>query len=589
MPKKIALLVLLLLIAFFVVSNFLLLDKMFHPIGKDWHAHLCNAIRIIKDFDLDNFFKDPISVYNNVIMWDKDYPPLYYIIAALLKHFFGITFMFMTSSLFLLVLNFFTYKTGELLGGWENGLLSASILIFYPMVYLSSRDFNLELAQAAMVCASLYALLRSEGFQHRKYSFLFGLFFAAGLLVKQQTFLFVIGPLLVSLIGLAFNLKERKNALINVIAVFFIVAFSGYVFFYHIYDSNPEQIKHFFLRTTNTGALRVDSVHWFNLNHILFYFKSLKSYQIGIVNLVLFLGACFVYFTKKEYGKNRFFIASWVIFPLLLLNLIPIKYHEYTLSYLSALAIVTSIGILHFRSLALRMALIIFIFIFNSYLFIDLLPVEKYRQAFGNILDGNLIKEIRVGYTESSTYPSYKSSILKTLNPDYKAIKFLSDYFKNKKPKIGLLGYVAMPDSFPENELEFLFPLYAGYGIENLIFDPQDYEPDSLDAIVFVSDRDRPQEQWLNKDYYIKRLQDYQNYQSQEIKNKKIKPLDVDFALTFYLLIDELPAVKPKPNNRLVLRGKLDKAINCLPGFNLMNKIDGAEHRGDIFIYGRAK
>lgn len=588
MSRKIAVLILLFVAVFFFASNFILLGKMVHPMGKDWHSHLSNSIRIIKDFDMGAFLRSPVSVYKNVIRWDVDYPPLYYVIAASLKHFFGISFMFMTSSLFLVLLIYFTYKIGELLGGWKNGILSASILAFYPMVYLSSRDFNLELAQAALVCAVLYALLRSEEFKNNKYSVLFGVFFGIGLLIKQQVLLFITGPMVIVLISLCVSKKDSRVKAANMIIAFLIAGLLAYIFFYHIY-SHPDQRKHFLLRGMSTSEIKINSSNWLSVNHLFFYFKSLKDYQIGIANLFLLVIFMPIFLCKKEYGNNRYFLSVWVILPLVLLNLIPVKYHEYTLSFLPALAIATSAGIFCLRKSAVRICVIAGMFIANSFLFIDLFSVGKPQYIPVNTTGIDLLNKLKVNHTPASMYYYYSSGILKTLNPDHQAISFISSFLKNKKAKIGITGYISMPDTIPENELLFLFPLYTGYETKDLILDNEDYDLDSFDAIIFVSDKNRPQEQWLDKDFFVKKLQDYQNYRFQEIRNKNIKPENVDFALTFYLLYDELPAVKPKPNNRLISRKQLDRIVSYLPRLSLIKKIGGFGNRGDIFIYGRSK
>lgn len=149
------------------------------------------------------------------------------------------------------------------------------------------------------------------------------------------------------------------------------------------------------------------------------------------------------------------------------------------------------------------------------------------------------------------------------------------------------MGYVNLPGFMPATEIELLLALYTPYEIRNLIFDPLARELDSFDVIIFVSDRNRNGERWLNKDYFIKQLADYNHYQLQEINNKKIKTEEVDLLFGFYILYEGPSSIRLWRNYCLVSKNQLEEVINYFPRLRLINKIDGAGHRGDILIYKR--
>jgi hypothetical protein len=100
----------------------------------------------------------------------------------------------MINLLYMAILLSYTYGLGVKLAGRKVGLLGTALVGTYPMVYAMSRYFYQEFALAAMVTASIYFLVASDGFQNRIESILFGLCLGLGLLTKRTYVVFLVVP-----------------------------------------------------------------------------------------------------------------------------------------------------------------------------------------------------------------------------------------------------------------------------------------------------------------------------------------------------------------------------------------------------------
>ena len=503
--KKAIILLLLLVMIFFTISNYIFLKDTPNPIGRDSLIHLRNSTKIIRDFYLGIFLNNPISVYHHTILYDKDYPPLYYIIAAILRTLINIDFMFMTSTLFLILLLYSTYKIGTLIKDEITGLLSAIFITLYPIVYLTSLHFNLELAQAAAVCFALYLLLKSDYFKNRKYSILFGLMFAIGMLIKQQVIIFIIGPLFItSFFSLLVNFKKNRTQLINLIFALLIFSLITFLFFYWIY-LDPERIKSLIIRSYLPIEFNMGSKKWFNLEHLLFYFKSLKMHQVGLFNLVLFLISVPIFYQNTEYKKYRSFFAIWLILPISFLTFIPAKFPEYTISYLPVFALITSLGILAIKHKIIKVILVIVTLLFNIFIYINFV----YPDYTIHRVPDQFLNYFRKFLMPADIYSLHNS---KTLDPGYKTVKFLTELQQNRESTIGLIHYRNFDWSC--QQIKNLLLLYTPYEVKDIIFDFSEQEQDleKFDFIIFTSAPGR-NEEWLNMDYFIQDISEINKFQ----------------------------------------------------------------------------
>jgi hypothetical protein len=88
----------------------------------------------------------------------------------------------------------FVYKLGEHVSGRRTGLFAAGLFSLYPGVYGISRQYCEEFAVMCVSVFAVWCLLKSDSFRSRRYSLLFALALAWGMLIKYSTFVCLIGP-----------------------------------------------------------------------------------------------------------------------------------------------------------------------------------------------------------------------------------------------------------------------------------------------------------------------------------------------------------------------------------------------------------
>ncbi|MFH2137658.1 MAG: glycosyltransferase family 39 protein [Candidatus Omnitrophota bacterium] len=126
-------------------------------------------------------------------------PPLYFFSAVTTDLFVGnllLTELYILPLIFFVVTIIFTFKTGEYLCP-GSGIIAALFLSILPGIVLHAEGLTLYAGQIALTITAFYYLLRSEYFSRRKFSIAFGIVFGLGVLMKEQFFLFFIGPAVV--------------------------------------------------------------------------------------------------------------------------------------------------------------------------------------------------------------------------------------------------------------------------------------------------------------------------------------------------------------------------------------------------------
>ena len=179
------------LVAWHAVHNWIWLSSNTVLTGWDKARHLAQSLtynNLLAPLTLRTFFGALIS--------DSVRPPFAPMAAVPLYRLFGTSsdVAAMLNILYLAVVLVATYKIGVLLRGRSLGVLSVLLLALFPMFYAMSRYFYLEFLLTALVALTLWLLLRSDGFQKRRTSLLFGLCLGLGLLTKRTYVAFVLAP-----------------------------------------------------------------------------------------------------------------------------------------------------------------------------------------------------------------------------------------------------------------------------------------------------------------------------------------------------------------------------------------------------------
>lgn len=203
------LLVVILLLAFHLVNNWIYLRTRVTLWGWDQPSHLLTTLRYrdaLQEPSLRSLFEVLTRPWNR--------PPLPWLPAVLFYQLFGVStdVALMADAVFLAVLLFSVYGIGRKMFGRGVAVLAAFLVSVYPIIFSLSRSAYPDFAVTALVALSIYLLLFAEDFRSRRGSLLLGLGLGLGLLAKWQFIAFVVGPLVYVIVASG-SVSDLKNAL----------------------------------------------------------------------------------------------------------------------------------------------------------------------------------------------------------------------------------------------------------------------------------------------------------------------------------------------------------------------------------------
>ncbi len=182
-----------LLLLFHTINNWLWLSTNAAPTGWDRPQHLVKTLtynEVLEEFNLRTLF--------TALTWDSYRPPLFFLSAIPLYKLFGISWdvATMVNMAYMAILLLAVYGLGrKMYADWRIGLLASFTVSLFPLVFVMSRFFYIEFGLTAMVALSLYWLVCSQGFQNRRFAWLFGLSLGLGMLIKWTFLAFLVAPL----------------------------------------------------------------------------------------------------------------------------------------------------------------------------------------------------------------------------------------------------------------------------------------------------------------------------------------------------------------------------------------------------------
>lgn len=115
--------------------------------------------------------------------------------------------VFVQAAIFFTVLIVSTYGIASFCFGTAVGLLSAFLISMFPVVFISTRVYLLDIPCASVMAASVWMALRSDGFVKRGFTFLSIILMGISIAIKFNSLLF----LPVIFIGLLFTDSFRSN------------------------------------------------------------------------------------------------------------------------------------------------------------------------------------------------------------------------------------------------------------------------------------------------------------------------------------------------------------------------------------------
>jgi hypothetical protein len=301
------------------------------------------------------------------------YPPLYHL-STIPLYVFGISedSSIFVNFLYLAILLVSVYGIGRILFDKKTGLLAAFIISCYPFIIAYERDYMLELALVSLISLSLFFLLKSDNFQNRTYSVLFGIALACSLLIKWSAIIFLIVPMAYLLINNSrkcaycgkpsievrqgmrgfcsqkhadkYNKSdsgERVHPALNfsiAIVVAFVIA--GIWYLPNINEVIGNLLFFSGAQTSQPGMLEKDQ-SVLSFQSLSYYSSAVYSQIYLFFTILLVIGIIFLLLDKTIRDKAAFFMLS-ILFPYLFFTLVRNKDTRYTAPLLVFFAVVSA-------------------------------------------------------------------------------------------------------------------------------------------------------------------------------------------------------------------------------------------------------
>ncbi len=309
---------------FHLAGNIIWLNLNKVPLAWDQAGHT------IITFNFTDFFNKPSGDFLSISDY---YPPFVHLVVAFFMLIFGRNVSLgplVVTGFFLLAIIFLYLYTYQLFKNRLTALLSAFLFSFLPNMYYLSREFLLEIPLLSMVLGSLYFLEKSDNFQRKKYTVLFGIFLGLAFAIKWTAVIFILIPVSVKLIKI-FPSFPWKNLLL---ALGIILAINS-TWYLH----NLPVILHAakFTAVPETA----DPQKILSYESFKFYPFLMTNFQLTWFGALVFLMSLF-YFTLKK----RNYLLPTLIFVYLAFTLIGNK----DLRYIIFLAPIATVVIAYFLS-----------------------------------------------------------------------------------------------------------------------------------------------------------------------------------------------------------------------------------------------
>jgi 4-amino-4-deoxy-L-arabinose transferase-like glycosyltransferase len=331
MNKKYDYLFLFILLIFHLINNLIWLKKDSSIPDVDQSVHL--SYSIIAYNLITHPSKDAIL---NITKISSYYPPFFHISTTPFYFFFGtsVDSACLVNILFLFILIISTYEIARIIYNRKVALLSSFLISFYPIIFQISRKYFIDLALASIVSLGLYLLIKTEKFEKRNYSIIFGFIFGLGMLTKWTYAFFLIVPL-AGAIDLC--IKKRKN-------------FFNFLFFITIsiltalfwYLPNIFKILKNLSSGNILGILTGDPAPT-TLKFYFYYLKCLYEHQIYHLFILFIIGILIFLFKKKS--ANEKILFSHILGSYLILTFVLNKDPRFSLPLLCSVSIISSFWI----------------------------------------------------------------------------------------------------------------------------------------------------------------------------------------------------------------------------------------------------
>ncbi len=287
------------------------------------------------------------------------YPPLFPLTASLVSPSPSLRSLVMMNCLFLAILIYSVYEIGRRLHSHLAGILSAVLVLAYPIAFTLSREFMVDYALLAITALSGFLLLASDEFRSPRETYLFGISAGLGMLTKPTYASFIVVPACYALAGaVARAAPPRDRAVqLRVLTRLALALLLGGLLAALWYIPNFEGVRSEATRIAASNPIGFDV---FDVNALVYYLNILMIDQIGLPFTALLIFGLFV-LRKRLVPKDAGFLLAWLIGLYVLATLAPYKGTGQDIGILVPISVISAValaGLTGFRKTACSATLV---------------------------------------------------------------------------------------------------------------------------------------------------------------------------------------------------------------------------------------
>jgi len=255
--------------------------------------------------------------------------------------------------LFFLIALYFIYKIGEEADSKETGQIAMMLFALVPAVYGLSRQFgHKDFHSIPWICANIYFLIKSDYFNDRKNSVLYGITAGIGLLTKDTILIYILPPFFWITAHVIFKYKAEIKRIINI----FIALAAGSLVAGWVCFKSHAIMKLVYDPFTLESPI-------FSLSNIRIMTFGLYEELLSLPLFLIFL-AGFIYLLKKYKNENKPIFIIWIVIPWLIIFFMPhYKVTEYFAGLIPAVALISSVFISRIKRTMVKKIILIFLII----------------------------------------------------------------------------------------------------------------------------------------------------------------------------------------------------------------------------------
>jgi hypothetical protein len=352
------------------VSNYLFFKDDNYATGVDSHNHLFFSIEffyrilcIVQDSAISLLAKTikVIGLQGKSLHGDAYWPNGLNFTSSIFYFLVGKSIFSAKLSLlpYLFILLLSTYLIGKIMFSDPVGLLATFLLFMYPMIFMSSRQFQLDFPLTAMVTLTILLLLKSNNFRNIEYSIFSGFSLGWTMLIKGQAMIFIIWPLL----WISYKLIiDRRKGILKVGQFQNIIIFALTAELIASIWWGPQMktsIINLYSHILSKQKAIEANFGWnekYSFDALSFHSKELFK-NLGPLFFLTFI-IPFILFLRHKL-RHKSIILSWIIPPFLLFNFIfTVKHARFLMPFYPAMALVTAWGLLQIRYKVLKITIL---------------------------------------------------------------------------------------------------------------------------------------------------------------------------------------------------------------------------------------